>query len=141
VNVVRIPSVQTHELRRRVLRSGEPDADVRWPEDDLELTVHFAVVDDDGSTVIGVSTWIETGETTQLRGMATDPRKAGRGIGTALLDAGIAHARSRGSHGVWANARVSALGFYTGYGFVISGPEFVTPATGLPHRLATFDIT
>ncbi len=140
MKIAAVPAAQTHALRRSVLRDGDPDADVHWPEDDDDNTVHLAVLDDE-SSIIGVSTWITVSPRTQLRGMATDPNMAGHGVGTALLDAGIAHARAIGSTHVWANARVTAIGFYSAYGFTISGPVFVTPATGLPHRLATLDLT
>lgn len=113
---------------------------MRWPGDDAENTIHLAVVDDD-ENVVGVSTWITSGSATQLRGMATDPGVAGQGIATSLLDAGIAHARSNDSGHVWANARVTAISFYARYGFVMSGPVFETEATGLPHRLATFELS
>lgn len=139
MNVISALSPQTHDLRRRILRANDPDADVRWPGDDAENTIHLAVVDGD-ENVVGVSTWITSESATQLRGMATDPNMAGQGVGTLLLDAGVGHARSNGSSHIWANARVTAVGFYTRYGFVMSGPVFDTEATGLPHRLATFDL-
>lgn len=141
MKIVSVPAEQTHALRRSVLRSGNADADVRWAGDRADGTLHLAALGGDDSTVVGVSTWITVDSRTQLRGMATDPLMTGQGIGKALLDAGIAHARAVGSSSVWANARVTAIDFYRSYGFVVSGPEFVTPATGLAHRLATLDLT
>lgn len=139
MKITDIHSTETHDLRRRVLRADKPEADLRWAGDDDDHTVHLAALDDDGN-VIGVSTWITSGSATQLRGMATEPTLIGQGIGTLLLDAGVVHARSLGSSRIWANARVTAISFYTRYGFEMSGPVFDTEATGLPHRLATFDI-
>ncbi|BAN01487.1 hypothetical protein YM304_11730 [Ilumatobacter coccineus YM16-304] len=138
MKVVAVSSDRTHDLRRRVLRAGEANPTLDWPGDHEPTTTHFAAIAD--GNVIGVSTWLLVDGRVQLRGMATDPDEAGRGVGSALLEAGIEHARRIGATDVWANARVTALGFYRKHGFVISGPEFVTGATGLPHRLATFDL-
>lgn len=141
MRVVRVRPERTHDLRRRVLRDGDPDAEVAWVVDDLPTTVHLAVVDvsaeGDGQTdveVLAVSTWIVTDEGLQLRGMATDPDHRGSGAGSLLLAAGVEHARAHGQDRVWANARVAALGFYERHGFAADGEIFATPDTGLPHR-------
>ena len=57
-----------------------------------------------------------TGDEIQLRGMAVDGGQQGRGIGAALLTAGVERAAARGATAVWANARDSALGFYLRHG-------------------------
>ena len=153
--VVRIRPEDTHVLRRRVLRDGDPGADVEWAVDDLPTTTHLAVTDtdpdggggegrDDRSTagsVIAVSTWIVTDEGLQLRGMATDPGHRGSGAGSLLVAAGIALARRDGHPRVWANARVTALGFYEHHGFAVEGDVFTTPDTGLPHRRVHLVVT
>lgn len=138
VTVRAVDADRTHDLRRRVLRVGQTDPELEWPGDHDEATTHFAAFD--GDTIVGVSTWLDVDGRVQLRGMATDPDAVGRGIGTMLLDTGVAHAQRHEAAGVWANARVSALDFYLNYGFVVAGPEFVTESTGLPHRLVTFDL-
>jgi len=68
--------------------------------------------------------------------MATDPSPATRGVGVGalLLRAGIETARERDADHVWANARTTVLGFYTGAGFEIVSDEFMSEATDLPHH-------
>ena len=134
--VERIRSSDTHDLRRRVLRGGDPTADVDWPEDASDTTFHLGGFDDSG-TLVAISTWIPTGSTVQLRGMATDPAFAGTGIATLLLQAGLDACRAVGADTVWANARTTALGFYEQAGFRAEGDVFETSATGLPHRRIT----
>ncbi len=140
-----VTSAQTHDLRRRVLRDGAADAVVDWAGDDDASTVHLGATID--GRIVGISTWTSMPdphapeiESIQLRGMAADPAFAGQGIGRSLFDAGIEHARSAGSQRVWANARVTALGFYERGGMTVSGPAFVTEATGLPHRHVHIDL-
>ena len=139
MHVAPIAATDTHDLRRRVLRDGEPDAVVSWSVDDQPGTVHLGVFDDDGR-LIGVSTWCRTETGVQLRGMATDPEALGRGVGSLLVGAGLDRARGLGERRVWANARVTALGFYERQGFVATGPVFDTLDTGLPHRLVAIQL-
>lgn len=132
VTVAAIEAAATHDLRRRVLRDGDASAVIVWPGDDDPSTTHLGATDASGR-LVGVSTWIRRGTAAQLRGMATEPTVAGQGVGTALLTAGLALCRRAGCDEVWANARRGALGFYTNAGFTVTGDEFVTPDTGLPH--------
>ncbi|MDP8987753.1 MAG: hypothetical protein M3N11_05325 [Actinomycetota bacterium] len=50
-----VPAGATHDLRRRVLRGGRPDAEVHFPEDDLPEAFHPAVLDA-GGRVVAVAT-------------------------------------------------------------------------------------
>lgn len=134
-----IAATDTHDLRRRVLRDGDPDAPVDFPDDELEGVFHLGVVHD--GVPVAISTWIPRSHpdhpaepAVQLRGMATDPAERGRGFGSLLLREGVATVRARGVAAVWANARVTVLGFYEAHGFVVEGPEFVTADTGIAHR-------
>ncbi|MEP1122361.1 MAG: GNAT family N-acetyltransferase [Ilumatobacter sp.] len=146
VEIHEIISARTHDLRRRVLRDGAADAVVDWVGDHDDSTVHLGAVV--GGQLVGISTWSAVPDphatdlpSIQLRGMATDPAFAGQGLGRSLLDAGFGRARSAGPVRVWANARVTALEFYTRAGMVASGPVFVTEATGLPHRHVHIDLS
>ncbi|MFK7916467.1 MAG: GNAT family N-acetyltransferase [Ilumatobacter sp.] len=135
-----VSASHTHELRCRVLRDGDPDAEVTWAGDDDADTVHLAVISST-ERIIGVSTWLRSPDplapdvaAVQLRGMASDPEATGRGVATRLVRAGIEHCRNVGARRLWANARVTAVGFYESVGFEVQGPVFVTEATGLAHR-------
>lgn len=128
------------DLRMRVLRDGTPSRDPRYPEDDLEGTVHLGTVRD--GRVVATSTWLPRpcpaapGErAVQLRGMAVDPSLQGTGVGRAVLRAGTERAGEGGATLVWARARDSALGFYSAEGFETVGDAFIDEATGLSHHL------
>lgn len=128
------------DLRKRVLRDGTPSRDPRYPEDDLDGTVHLGTVLD--GRVVATSTWLPRpcpatadGRAVQLRGMAVDPALQGSGIGRVLLRAGIDRARDDGATLVWARARDAALGFYVTEGFDVVGDAFIDEATGLSHHL------
>jgi len=68
----------------------------------------------------------------RVRGMATAPEQRGRGIGAAILDALVEHARSQGATRVWCNARTPALRLYERAGFERESGEFEIPGIG-PH--------
>jgi len=127
-------------LRMRVLRDGTPSRDPRYPEDDLDGTVHLGTVRD--GRVVATSTWlprpcpVAPGErAVQLRGMAVDPALQGTGVGRTLLRAGTGRARRDGATLVWARARDTALGFYSAEGFETVGDAFIDESTGLSHHL------
>ncbi len=144
--VVELDSTATHDLRRRVLRNNTASADVELDGDDLSTTVHLGVIDchaPDRRVPLAISTWIDSpmpeaaaslGRGVQLRAMATEPSMRGAGLATMLLDAGAANASRAGVSHVWANARLTALGFYVARGYSVVGDEFVTADTALAHR-------
>jgi GNAT superfamily N-acetyltransferase len=66
--------------------------------------------------------------------MATLTSYQGRGVGSALVRAGIDWARRHDADVVWANARDAALGFYLREGFAVVGEGFIDAATQLPHH-------
>ena len=103
--------------------------------DDSPGTLHLGALTDDG-TVVGCATWFpepwEGRPAWRLRGMATDPSVRGTGVGSALLQRGLAEARAAGVEVAWCNARTVALAFYRRHGFESVGAEFVT-AHGVPH--------
>jgi len=145
VRIQDIAGDRTHALRREVLRNGVSDAAVAWDGDDDPTTFHLSAVVAD--RIVAISTWLVASDpiapllrSIQLRGMATEPESIGQGLGRALLDAGLERARSNGHDRVWANARVTALGFYEAAGMIVSGPVFDTASTGLAHRHVHIDL-
>ena len=80
--VVELTAEATHDLRRRVLRTGTPSTDVVFADDDAPTTVHLGLVDEQG-TVIAISSWAwrpfpadpSGRRAVQLRGMAVDPAR------------------------------------------------------------------
>lgn len=127
-------------LRVRVLRKGTPATHASYPEDSYPDVVHLGIVRD--GDAIATSTWfakecpLQPGvPAMQLKGMAVDDRLQTGGLGRALIDAGIAHARTQSAHIVWARARDSAMGFYEKCGFACVGEGFVDEPTGMPHHI------
>ncbi len=140
-----IAAVETHDLRRRVLRDGSAGAVVVWDGDDADGTLHLGIEFD--GEIVAISTWLDVPQpdgdadrAVQLRGMAVDPDLGPRGFGTRLVVVGCDRAHRHGARVVWAHARVTALGFYERLGFEVVGPVFETAATGLPHRLVRRDL-
>lgn len=139
MDAVEIGAADTHDLRRRVLRNGTPSSDVKFDGDDDPTTFHLGVRDDAGA-VVAISTWLERPHPDvsdlpafQLRGMATEPKLHGSGIGSRLLDAGVDLCVARGGEVVWAHARSTALDFYLRHGFATIGNEYIDATTGLAH--------
>jgi GNAT superfamily N-acetyltransferase len=139
--VVDVDAAETHALRRFVLRRGTPTDEVNFATDTQPGTRHLAIRDRAGA-VIATSTWFESESPTapgaravQLRAMAVHDDHQGRGLGAILVDAGAAHAATIGAELVWANARDTALGFYTRQGFEVVGDGFLTADTRIPHHV------
>jgi GNAT superfamily N-acetyltransferase len=140
MKVVAVKVEEIYDLRFEVLRSDTPSDNVDFPHDRDPETVHLAVRDESGA-VIAASTWAPKpfpgrpdDAAVQLRGMAVAAEHRGRGLGAAMVAAGVADARRRGATLVWANARDSALEFYVANGFAVVGEGFRTPDTDLPHH-------
>lgn len=138
--IVEITAVETHDLRRRILRQGTPSDVVVWDGDDERSTFHLGVRVP-GGELVAISTWLvrrypdrPAEEAFQLRGMATDPARRGTGVSSGLLLAGLDRCAAEGASLVWARARVAALSFYARHGFEPIGPEYTDLTTGLPHR-------
>jgi GNAT superfamily N-acetyltransferase len=141
-----VPAADTHALRRFVLRRGTPTDNVNFATDELPGTRHLAIRDAAGS-VIATSTWFESESANhpgrravQLRAMAVHDDYQGRGLGAALIAAGVADARARGVTLIWANGRDSALSFYTGQGFHVVGDGFLTHDTRIPHHVVELEL-
>lgn len=140
-----ITTEQVQPIRLAVLRADTPTKETRFAEDDWPRCVHLGAFD--GDTVIATSTWIPRENTAhpgvaavQLRGMATLQSHQSRGVGAALIAAGVEHARSTGATLVWANARDAAMAFYEREGFRIEGDGFVDATTQLPHHVVVIDL-
>lgn len=117
-------------LRHAVLRPGKPLAAAQWDRDDESIHLGAWV----GEKIVGCATVTDEGEAWRLRGMAVDPAHQGAGVGRAVLEAAIEVVRQAGGSAIQANARTTALPFYEAMGFTTVGEEFVTEATGLPHK-------
>jgi GNAT superfamily N-acetyltransferase len=130
-----------HDLRRRVLRGGDPSAQVSDVRDDEATSLHLAGLVD-GAVVVCASFYPAADpyapqvRAFQLRFMATDPAHQGRGYGARVLAEAERRLEARGAERLWANARDTALGFYQRTGWTaVPGSEFVSEWTALPHTV------
>ena len=134
VEVRVVPVEAVVDLRHRVLRAGMPRESAVFPGDELETSRHFAAME--GERVVGCLTLhlseCEGRAAYKLRGMATDERVRGTGVGKLLLEAAEGFVRRTKIRQLWCNARVPAVGFYEKAGWCVVSEEFEIPTAG-PH--------
>jgi len=139
LHVAQVDPRELHDLRRRVLRDDDPTLNVGNPGDDLATTLHVGGYLA-GRLVVGAS-FFEVpapfafgGAGYQLRYMATDFDVQGRGLGSRLLTHAFEVLAARGVTLLWANARTSAVDFYTATGWqVLENSLHVSAETGIDH--------
>ncbi len=121
------------EVRRRVfiVEQGVPEA-LEWEAIDPDCAWFVAEVS--GVSVIGIARLRADG---RIGRMAVLPSWRRRGVGSALLAAALAEARTRGLAGVHLAAQTHAVPFYARCGFRVQGPEFLE--AGIPHRRMYLD--
>lgn len=125
-------------LRARELRSNKPVESARFPEDELESTLHFGAYFQ--NTAIGCLTLIETAGTEiptwQLRGMATDRVWKRKRVGRTLLLFAESYLSARYPElKIWCNARINAVPFYLFMGYVVSSGVFHIEHIGLHYKM------
>ncbi|MGZ4151497.1 MAG: GNAT family N-acetyltransferase [Actinomycetota bacterium] len=123
--------------RQRILRPHQRVEDVEFEGDRRPGALHVgafvagrlvgaaSVLPDAHPEVPDPNAW-------RIRGMAVDDDLRDRGIGGALLERCVEHARSSGGTLVWCNARVGAVGFYERHAFLSEGEPFDVDVIG-PH--------
>jgi GNAT superfamily N-acetyltransferase len=126
-------------LRRAVLRPHQTVAEVSLETDAHPGAAHFCADDEAGKVVCVASVWLEAPlwepgvpDGWRLRGMATAPGWRGRGAGSAVLAAVLAHIAAAGGGLLWCTARLGAVGFYERAGMVTRGDRWEEPFIG-PH--------
>ena len=121
---------QTRRLRQAVLRPHQTLEEVAAHEP----ADAYAVGAFDGGELICAGFVMPDGEpgAWRIRGMATAPSARGRGAGSAVLDALVAHARAQGAQRIWCNARTPARSLYERAGLRVASEEFELPDIG-PH--------
>ena len=126
-------------LRQAVLRPHQTVDEVRSETDGHASPAHFCAEVETGRVVCVASVWTEpppwqldTPDSWRLRGMATAAEWRGRGAGSAVLEAVIAHIAEAGGGLLWCSARLGAVGFYERAGMVTRGDQWEEPLIG-PH--------
>jgi ribosomal protein S18 acetylase RimI-like enzyme len=128
--VAPVPLERTRALRREILRPQQTLAQMA----EHESQDAFAVGAFADGELIAVGFVKPDGEpgAWRIRGMATLPAARGRGAGTAVLDALIAHASAQGASRIWCNARLPARSLYERAGLSVVSELFELPEIG-PH--------
>jgi ribosomal protein S18 acetylase RimI-like enzyme len=135
----------TWNLRHRVLRPTQEIYKVQYAADKGAGAFHVGarVSEPDGaqSDLVGTATFqVEAHKdfsaklSYRLRGMATDPKYRGAGIGRELLLKSFEELELRGCDFLWCNAREAAFGFYEKLGFRYHGEMFGIEDIG-PHKV------
>ena len=145
VRVTQVSAEDVLGVRRLVLRPGFPAGAERFPEDDLEGTVHVAAQSESDGSVVGVATFFPApyegrADAYQLRGMAVLTELQGSGVGARLLDEAVRLLRGMGAGLIWAHGRDSALGFYERQGWKVVGDGYVYGPMEIPHHLVVLDL-
>jgi GNAT superfamily N-acetyltransferase len=139
VRVELVPPEKTFALRWRVLRPHHSPAEAVLPGERDAGAVHLAALDADGE-VVGTAVLLperfelmpQRTDAWRLRGMATDERLRGRGVGRQVVQRVIEHVAARGGGLLWCHARLPAQPFYERAGFAPVGQRWEEPRLG-PH--------
>ncbi len=135
---------QILDLRHRVLREGLPRETAQFGGDEDPTTRHFAsFLGDESDNPVGnpiccvsfLPSSLGGEPAWQLRGMATDPRYQGHGIGSGLLAYSETLLVQTGPSLFWCNAREPAIRFYRRHGWECISGIFVIPTAGFHRKM------
>lgn len=134
--VLRVDVRDVLSLRGRILRAGLPIEASVYPTDALPTTVHFGTQLGFDGTIVACGSFhqepFEGEPAWRLRGMAVDATAQRGGLGRMLLATAERILPTINGVGLfWANARLTATGFYERLGWLSVGDVFETD--GLPH--------
>lgn len=115
------------DVRREVFieEQGVPEA-LEWEAEDAQ---HRWFVAQASTGLIGIVRLTGAG---RIGRMAVLPDWRRRGVGKALLAAALRAAAECGLNQVHLSAQTHAMAFYTRYGFIAEGPEYLD--ADIPHR-------
>ncbi len=118
-------------LRRVVFIDEQGVSEADELDDKDEEAVHLLARE--GSLALGSARLLVEGDTGKIGRVCVLQQGRGRGIGAALIRAGVAHFRHRGDLAqVKLGAQTHALGFYEALGFQAVGEVY--DDAGIPHR-------
>ena len=133
--VTRVQGAETYPLRALVLHGGAPSAAARVAGDDRPDVATFAAKDADGVVVGCVGLFPAPECAWRVRRLATAEAWRGRGVGTAVLAAALAHAEGHGGGTVWCNATPAGAALFLRAGFEQVGAPWEDPEFGWNVRL------
>ena len=94
-----------------------PDLDGR----DLEEATRHVVLLDEDDRVVGTLRVLDDGDWARIGRVVVTPAARGRGLAALLMDEAMVLC---GDREVRLDAQTGLTGFYAGYGFEVTGPEF-----------------
>jgi predicted GNAT family N-acyltransferase len=117
-------------IRRQVfIEEQRVPEELEWDPDEIACDWFVARAD---SEVVGIVRFLAEG---RIGRMAVLPAWRRRGVGSALMQAVLAHARTLGHRQLVLSAQVHAIPFYSRSGFAATGSEYMD--AGIPHRTMT----
>jgi predicted GNAT family N-acyltransferase len=108
-----------------IREQGVP-AELEW--DEIDATCRHALALSLNGDAVGCGRILTNGHIGRIAVMKDWREKK---VGTAIMEAMLNEARSRGYKQVEVDAQTHAVPFYLGFGFVVHGKEFID--AGLPH--------
>jgi GNAT superfamily N-acetyltransferase len=120
ISIEQIRPELTWRLRQRILYPESKLFEMEMDEDNHGY--HFGTFKD--NELVGVVSLFQKGTDFQFRKFAVDASVQNMGIGKTLLNYIVDFAIAEGAERIWCNARVTAIGFYSRYGFVQTGELF-----------------
>lgn len=138
-DIISLRPEQTLDLRQRVLKPFASREECRNPDDDAPSAHHLGLLHERRlvsvvSFTIEPSPYFDAGNPYRLRGMATDEKYRGQGLGQILCNHSFDFLRRRHCDFIWCNARIKAFSFYERLGFFYHGDLFELKNIG-PHKV------
>ena len=105
---------QVLPIRQTVMYPDKTQEELTLPQD--SGGIHLGAFNQ-ANQLVSVVSLFEKENDLQFRKFATIHREQGKGYGKQLLQYIIEYSKAKKISRIWCNARVNALGFYTGFGF------------------------
>lgn len=143
LSIARVPAMETHRLRAEVLHGGASLEAARVPSEDHPDVTTYAACDALGAVVSCVGLFSEPcpdlpghpGDGWRLRRLATAEEWRGRGVGTQVVEAALAHVAGLGGGVVWCNATPGGAALFARLGFATIGEPWQDPEFGSNVRM------
>lgn len=113
IRIKQISATQVWPLRHRVMYPDLSFEAIKLEHD--HKGIHFGLYA--AEHLVSVVSLFRSGNVFQFRKFATETRDQGKGYGSLLLNHIIQFAGEAGAEKLWCNARISAAGFYSKFGF------------------------
>ena len=118
-HIEQIPAYLTWKIRHNVLYSGlDFERAVLANDDD---GIHLGLFDE--NKLISVVSLFRTANSMQFRKFATLSEYQHKGYGSEILQYLMEYSKNEGCDHIWCNARKSASGFYSKFGFIETGEK------------------